>query len=305
MNYKVINLRNHIANETIYCLGFFDGLHLGHQELIKKTIKLAKKYNKRAGLLTFTSYGNTKISKHNTNKVILTNHDKNKILESYGLDLLTYIEFDKECMETSKEDFISFLKEELNCFGVVVGTDYRFGYKGEGNTTFLKTQESKNFIVNVINPLKIDNEVVSTTKIIDYLRLGNIEKVNQYLGRNYSISGVVKEGFHVGTTLEFPTANVEFDDNLIAPLFGVYGVKVFVDNKEYLGISNIGIRPSINTLDHPLIETNIFDYHGDLYDKKIKIEFIYFIRKEKKFNSINELKEQIKLDKEIFLSYIK
>lgn len=304
MKYQNIHLTNKAANDTIYCLGFFDGLHLGHQELIKETIKIARDSNKKAGLLTFTSFGNTKTSKHNTNKVILTNEQKNKLLESYELDIITYIDFDEECMSTTKEDFIKFLKQELSCVGVIVGTDYRFGYKGEGDISYLKKIESYDFIVNIIEPLKVDDEIVSTTKIIEYLRLGNIEKVNKFLGRNYSINGVVKEGFHIGTTLEFPTANVEFNKELIAPLYGVYGVKVFIDNKEYKGISNIGIRPSINTLEHPLVETNILNYQGNLYDKEIIIEFICFIRQEQKFQSIRELKEQIKEDKKKLLKYL-
>lgn len=299
MKYKVVNLHNHITNDTIYCLGFFDGLHLGHQELIKETLKLAKKYNKKAGMLTFSSLLSSKIAKHCESKTILSNSEKEKIINSYDLDVIVYLDFDDECRTTSKKDFILFLQNTLNCCGVVVGEDFRFGYKGEGDYSYLKSIENNDFIVSIVSPIKVNNETISTTKIINYLRDGKIEIVNKYLGRNYYLEGVVKEGFHVGKTLEFPTANIEIEDNVILPLYGVYGVKVHINDSEYLGIANLGIRPSINTLNKPLLETHIFDFDGNIYNQKIKVELIKFIRKEKRFNSINELKEQIIKDKKM------
>lgn len=305
MNYEVIS-NNKTNNGVIFCLGFFDGMHLGHQELVKETLRLAKLYNKKAGLVTFINLPSTKEDKRHNKCILLSNEDKKKIINNYKLDEIVFLKFDAECKSTSKTDFVSFLKNKLNCSGVVVGKDYRFGYKGEGDAEYLLSLNNDDFIVSIVEPFCIDNEIVSTTKIIKFLEEGKIELANKCLGRPYYFEGIVKEGFHVGKTLDFPTANIDFSDDLVIPLYGVYAVKIHIDDddKEYYGISNIGIRPSINTLKKPLLETHIFDFNETIYQKKIKVELLHFIRCEIKFNSINELKEQINKDKKKALAIL-
>jgi len=297
MKYKV-TLNNLINNKgLILCLGFFDGLHLGHQKLIEKTIEIAKLNNLNAGLLTFSNIPINKENKRFTKKVLSSNKEKENIIKNYDLNQIIFIDFDDECRLTSKENFVRFLKDEFNCKGVVVGEDYRFGSNGEGNADYLLSLRKEDFIVEVIPQIKMDNEIISSTRIISLLNEGKISQVNKLLGRNYSLSGIVEKGFSVGKTLDFPTANISFDDNIILPLNGVYAVNVIYNNIIYKGVANIGIRPSINTMDSPLLEVHIFSFNDDLYQKELKVEFKEFIRKETKFTSVELLKEQIIKDK--------
>ena len=297
MKYKV-TLNNLINNKgLILCLGFFDGLHLGHQKLIEKTIEIAKLNNLNAGLLTFSNIPINKENKRFTKKVLSSNKEKENIIKNYDLNQIIFIDFDDECRLTSKENFVRFLKDEFNCKGVVVGEDYRFGSNGEGNVNYLLSLRKEDFIVEVIPQIKMDNEIISSTRIISLLNEGNISQVNKLLGRNYSLTGIVEKGFSVGKTLDFPTANISFDDNIILPLNGVYAVNVIYNNIIYKGVANIGIRPSINTMDLPLLEVHIFSFNDDLYQKELKVEFKEFIRKETKFASVELLKEQIIKDK--------
>lgn len=297
MKYNVVLDKPINKDGVILCLGFFDGLHLGHQELIRKTIEIANLNNFNAGLLTFSNLPINKENKRLTKKLLLLNDEKEMIIRQYELNKIIFLDFDEECRSTSKKDFINFLKNEFNCKGVVVGVDYRFGNKGEGNVDYLLSIKDENFIVEVIPQIKMDNEVISSTRIINLLNKGDISLVNKLLGRNYALSGIVEKGFSVGKTLKFPTANISLDNNLILPLNGVYAVNVIYNNVIYKGVANIGIRPSINTLKSPILEVHIFDFDQDLYKKEIKVELIDFIRKEEKFENNELLKEQIIKDK--------
>lgn len=297
MKYNVVLNRTINNDGVVLCLGFFDGLHLGHQELIKKTIEIAKFNNLNAGLLTFSNLPINKENKRLTNKVLLSNKDKEKIMEEFALDQIIFLDFDEKCRSTSKEDFIKFLKDKFNCKGVVVGEDYRFGYKGEGNVDYLLTLKRNDFVVEIIPQIKMDGDIISSTRIISLLQEGNISLANKLLGRNYSLSGKVEKGFGVGKTLDIPTANISLANNLILPINGVYAVKIIYNNVIYKGIANLGIRPSINTLELPLLEVNIFDFNDEIYQKEIRVELIDFIRNETKFADVSLLKEQINKDK--------
>ena len=195
-------------------------------------------------------------------------------------------------MNLSPNQFISFLLNNFNIKEVVIGEDFSFGKDAKGNKlTLLKY----NFKVDVVEELKYDNLKIGTSYIIKLLKEGNMILANKLLGYPYQITGVVNNGFHFGKNHNYPTANIDFNDYVV-PKYGVYASKVLLDNKEYKAICNVGVHPTINELNKPILEVNLFNFNGNLYNKKISIQLIDFIREEKKFTSTSELYKQINLD---------
>jgi len=271
------------------CLGFFDGLHVGHKYLIQQ----AKEPNVRLGVFTFD--GSLKsITNKRKNGLITTIADRSKILEELGVDVLFVIEFTRGIMDMEPEEFIERFLKPLDINTIYVGADFSFGKHASGNVELLK----KHFNVEVVDFIMDDSKKISTTTIFQYLSDGEIGKANRLLGREYFIRGKVIHGFSAGSKkLGFPTANIEMTGQYIFPKNGVYATKIEIDGKEYSSMTNIGIHPTINRLDDPSIETNIFDYNEDIYDKEIKLSFYEYIRDEKNFNSVEELIEQLNRDK--------
>jgi len=271
------------------CLGFFDGLHVGHKYLIQQ----AKAPNVRLGVFTFD--GSLKsITNKRKNGLITTITDRSRILEELGVDVLFVIGFTKEIMNMKPEEFILKFLKPLNINTIYVGADFSFGKHASGNVELLK----KYFNVEVVDFIMDDSKKISTTTIFEYLSDGEISKANRLLGREYFIRGRVIHGFSAGSKkLGFPTANIEMTGQYIFPKNGVYATKIKIDGKEYPSMTNIGVHPTINRLDNPSIETNIFDYSKDIYDKEVKLSFYKYIREEKNFNSIEELMEQLSRDK--------
>jgi len=280
-------------------LGFFDGFHIGHKKLFE--ILTSNANQRKKVVFTFKNHPDKLLGLDT--KYILTNSERLEFFEKYGIDDVYFIEFNKEFMQIDKDRFIEdILIEKLNVSLVVVGYDFTFGYKAEGNSEYL-CEKLKNFGREciVIEPVKYQGQVVSSTLIRNLIMEGNVKLANSMLGFCFFIKGIVKKGNRLGRKMGFPTLNIGFDKNKVVPKRGVYVTNTIIDNQKYLSLTNIGFNPTVSKTESLKIETHVLDFEQQAYGKEITIEFIDFIRDEKKFVNLQELKNQI--DKDI--EYVK
>ena len=293
--YNNPNLNKKHFNGVI-AIGNFDGLHLGHQKVIKQAKQKAKKNRIPFGVMTFeplpVMFFNHKIKNHRINSL----EQKITQLKKLKLDFLIIIKFNKNFSTQSAEEFIKeMVFKKTKCKYLYVSKNFKFGFKRQGNIkTLKKFQKKYNFKNIVTKPLKKGNKIISSTLLRHKIRLGKIDEVNKLLNRNWSINGKVIKGKRRGHKIGFPTCNLKLSDYVV-PKLGVYAVKVKSKNFYKNGIANIGYRPTFNG-QNLLLETNIFGINKNLYNKVISVNFKKFIRSEKKFRNLKNLKKQIKLD---------
>ncbi len=304
-----VNIRNPFVT-----VGIFDGVHLGHQLIFDRLKELAKSNEGETVVITFWPHPKTVVETSDYEiKLINSLEEKINLIEEQGIDHFIILPFTKVFSQLSSETFIEhFLYQTLKIKGLVVGFDHKFGRDREGNfEVLMQYAQNFNFIIQKIDALSVGEIKISSTSIRNALLEGNIELANSYLSRNFSISGVVTNGKKIGRELGFPTANIKPDFAFqLIPFDGVYAVRVIVHGIDYSGMLNIGNRPTVNQgNESKSIEVHILGFEGDLYDKKIRLFFYKRIRNEMKFNSLDELKSQLKQDKEeietFFASQIK
>ncbi len=288
--------KNH--KNSILLIGNFDGLHIGHQKLFNFAKKYKKKYKIKIGVLTFDPIPKMFFNKKLKNFKISNLNQKINSFEKFKIDFVVIKKFDKKFSKMNYTKFIdSVLFKKLGPKYIFVSNNFRFGNKREGNVNKLKFFEKKyNFKIINPKPLKKKTKIISSTLIRKLISNGKINIVNKYLDRNWSIDGKVNVGRKMGRKIGFPTCNIKLNDYVIAKP-GVYAVNILINkNKKLLrGIANLGYRPTFNQKEI-LLEVHIFNFSKNLYNKHLTIEFIDFIRKEKKFKNINQLKKQINLD---------
>jgi riboflavin kinase/FMN adenylyltransferase len=281
---------------SVITLGNFDGLHLGHQELIRKVIRRAKETDARSIVVTFRPHPLKILAPEKCPPLISIYEEKIKLFEKLGIDVLVKIPFTLEFAKMTPGDFVKgILCDMLGAKEIFVGFNYRFGRGREGNITTLKALgERLGFTVREVEQVSLDGEVISSTKIRHLLRDGEVEHAARLLGRTYTITGIVVKGDGRGKDLGFPTANIAPKHSII-PAHGVYAVRLFVRDRFYDGIANIGMRPTFdkNVL---TVEVHVFDFNEDIYGEDISLYFIGKIRDEKKFGSADELIHQIRAD---------
>ena len=283
--------------ELTLCLGFFDALHKGHLSLIDK----AKEFDLPIGVLTFSASPRT-LLQNKEEEVINSIKMKEKILDNIGVEYLFILNLSWDILKMDKDVFINKILKGLNAKNIICGFDYSFGFKGRGKPIDLINANL--FKVFIIPPVvNKNNEKISSTLIHKLIKEGKIEEANSYLTRPYTIEGYVAHGLKNGRTINYRTANIELNENFSMPKNGVYATKVIIDNKSYFSMTNVGVHPTINRLDHPLIETYIFDFDNDIYLHNVTLEFYKYVRDEKKFDSIEELKKQLKEDEKIIRNY--
>lgn len=291
------NFNIKLNEKTYVALGSFDGLHLGHMSLINKTIELAKANNARSMVFTFKNHPLTVINEEMAPKLIMNNNTKTKLLEDIGVDIVNYAEFNEEFMKINPEKFIDNILKAYNTQGFVVGFNYRFGYKNLGDIELLQNLSTTlGFELNVITPVKINGEVVSSSKVRHLISEGDITKANYFLTRPFMLQGKVVHGKQLGRKISFPTINLDYDKKFVLPRGGVYYTVVEYNDKRYRGITNIGYNPTVK--DKKLsIETHILDFNKDIYGEYVNIYFYKRIRDEKKFESVEHLSKQLEIDK--------
>jgi riboflavin kinase/FMN adenylyltransferase len=284
---------------TIVTIGTFDGVHKGHKEIVGRLNSTAKKEGLESVLLTFYPHPRHVLFPDDQKlKLINTIEEKIEALRKTGLQHFIIQEFDVDFSRIKSVNFIrDLLVNKLNMKRMVVGYDHHFGKNREGTfENLLSLSELYDFKLDKIAPQNIGDITISSTKIRNAIIDGDIEKANSYLSCNFSLSGVVEKGNGIGSSINFPTANIKVENKWkILPKDGVYAVKVFVENQQYFGMLNIGNRPTIADDKH-VVEVHIFDFNSTIYNLDIKVEFIKRIRSEKKFNSLEELQSQLEID---------
>ena len=287
--------------ESIILIGNFDGVHLGHQKLFKLAQSFKKKHKLNIGVVNFDPMPKMFFNKSLKNFRLSSINQKLNLLNNLGVDFIVTKKFDKTFSKTKSINFIkNILAKELKARFIFVSNNFRFGNKREGDVGLLTQNEEKyNFQVIKPKPLLINKKIVSSSLIRGYLEEGYLEKANKLLSRKWSIEGIVKKGRQVGKKIGFPTCNIDIENYILAKP-GVYAVRVSRKNnfKTLKGIANLGYRPTFNQK-KILLEVHLFNFSGNLYNKQLSVEFLKFIRKEKKFRNIKNLKSQIKLDLKI------
>lgn len=286
---------NNIDN-TAVALGSFDGVHLGHQELIRRTVKAAKDKGLKSGVFTFSNHPKNVILGENAVKNILYKKEKEEIIASLGVDYLFDVPFTKDVMTLPKERYVKeLLLDKCKAKLIACGFNHRFGFKAEGDTSFLESfGEEQGYDTIVMEPYTVDGNVVSSTLIRTMIAAGRIDKCPDYMGRYYAINGEVVVGNRLGRTIGFPTSNLMIDLAMVTPPNGVYVTYCTYNGKRYPSVTNVGIKPTIDEREKVKnVETHIFDFDSELYGKTITVEFLRKLRDEVKFDDVQELSEQI------------
>ena len=283
---------------SIILIGNFDGVHLGHQKLFRLAQSYKKKYNLKIGVINFDPMPKLFFNKSLKNFKISNISQKIDLLKKLKVDFIVTKKFDKIFSKTKSINFIKLiLFQKLNAKFIFVSNDFRFGNKREGNVDLLIKHEV-NYDYKVIKPIPLirNHKVISSSLIRNFLENGYLNKANKLLDRKWCVEGNVQKGRQVGKKIGFPTCNIDIKDYVLAKT-GVYAVKVLrKNNSKYIkGIANLGYRPTFNQK-KILLEVHLFNFSGNLYNKYLSVEFLKFIRKEKKFKNVNQLRTQIKKD---------
>ena len=298
--YEGVEGFSHLS-KAVVTSGTFDGVHIGHQKILAKLTDLAKKTAGETVVITFWPHPRLVLHPDSKDlKLLSTFEEKALLLEQLGIDHLIKIAFTKEFSQLSSAEFIQrILKDAIGTTHLVIGYDHRFGKNREGSFEHLMANKNKyGFEVEEISRQDIDNVGVSSTRIRNALDAGKVEIATEYLGRPYSLSGTVVEGEKIGRKISFPTANIHIPQPYkLVPADGVYAVKVSIENKEYQGMLNIGQRPTVGGQNRT-VEVHIFELDEDLYHKEITVYLIKQIRTELKFDSLEQLKDQLQQDKQ-------
>jgi riboflavin kinase/FMN adenylyltransferase len=291
----------------VVTIGTFDGVHLGHQKIIKQLNLEAEKIGGESVLLTFDPHPRIVLFPKNHNvKLIQTLDEKFQVLEKFNLKNVVLVPFTKEFSELTATEFVEqILVGNLKAKKVVIGYDHQFGRNREGNIEFLKSVSEKyGFEVIEISAKSIDEINISSTKVRDSLLRGDVETAKLFLSRSYEISGKVIKGNQLGRKLGFPTANINVNSDIkLIPANGVYAVRVKINNEMHFGVMNIGNKPTVNSTNEKSLEVFIFDFNNDIYDSEITLFFDEHIRNEQKFANLDELKKAISNDEVVCRQY--
>ena len=290
----------------VIALGTFDGLHLGHKDVIGSAKEYASQHGEKLAVFTFSNHPLSLIKPELVPVALLTQEQKHTCFEAMGVDLLLDIPFDEALANLAPEEFLRKLSI-LNFSCLVVGENFSFGKKGAGNIQTLTAFTQEHNCKLIVRALVSDNQtVISSTAIRHLIAAGEVAKARYMLGRAYTLSGTVVYGNQRGNKIGFPTANLALEAAKIAvPQGGVYAVKVYFDSKCYEGMGNIGKNPTFGDVEDARLEVNIFDFDGNLYGKEITVAFYERIRGEVKFTGVDELVGQIKKDKEVVLNCLR
>ena len=282
--------------DTLLAVGVFDGVHLGHKHLISQLVGKAEQENSLSGVVTFRQHPQEVLHPDIKLPFLTDLAEREKLLRNEGVDIIVPLTFTAETSRLSAHDFIALLKKHLRMRGIVIGPDFALGKKRGGNVDALGTLGRElGFSVTVVPPVVIDGEIVSSTAIRQALADGDVHRVRRLAGRGFSLRGHVVAGAGRGAALGFPTANLEPNPEQALPADGVYASRAGINGKDFLSLTNIGTKPTFGDK-RRAVEIYIVDYQGDLYGHEIQVEFVERLRREKRFNSVAELKKQMTED---------
>jgi len=284
-----------MKEKKIFALGFFDGVHLGHQALLTACRALAIEYGCKAGAVTFSQHPDTLVL-GSTPKLINTINDRKQLLSDMGAETIITLPFDKALMVMPWQRFISLLRNEYGAVGFVCGADFRFGHKGSGDAEKLAAFcREKSLTCAVVADQTVDGVRVSSTHIRSLLEQGDMEAADRFLGHAHVLSGEVVSGRRLGRTIGVPTANIRIPEEVVVPKLGVYACIAEVGGESYVAVTNVGSRPTVEG--HEVrAESWLLSFDGDLYGETIKLHFYKYLRPEEKFASLEELRQQIQKD---------
>jgi riboflavin kinase/FMN adenylyltransferase len=293
--------------ETVMALGYFDGIHFGHQEVIIETKRLSIKRSMKSAVMTFDPHPSVVLGHKDVQHVeyITPLADKEKLIEELGIDFLYVVHFDKEFASLLPQQFVDMYIVGLNIQHIVAGFDFSYGRLGMGTMDTLPLHSRGQFTQTVIEKVMKEHEKISSTFIRNALRNGNVDIIPSLLGRFYSIKGTVIHGEKRGRTIGFPTANVQLNDAYVTPMIGVYAVQIKIGETWYNGVCNVGFKPTFHdeAKSIPTIEVHIFDFKNEVYGEKVSVEWHLRLRSEKKFANVADLINQIQMDQENALKY--
>ncbi|MEQ3662760.1 MAG: bifunctional riboflavin kinase/FAD synthetase [Flavobacterium sp.] len=294
-------------NKSVITIGTFDGVHIGHKYVLKKVVQLSLENNYNSIVLTFFPHPRMVLQQDSSIKLLNTIQEKESLLSELEIENLIVHPFDLEFSRLSAEEFVKdILVEKLNIGIIIIGHDHRFGRNRTATINDLTAFGKRyDFEVIEISAREIDDIAISSTKIRKALLDGNVFTANNYLGYNYFLSGKIVTGKKIGRTIGFPTANIEISENYkLIPRNGVYIISSKINNVKYFGMMNIGVNPTVEGLGQK-IEVHFFDFNKNIYDEAVQIDIYYRIRDEKKYNSLDELKSQLKKDESTSREFIK
>lgn len=290
---------------VVAATGFFDGVHLGHRKVLGALSEIARSEGKRSAVISFWPHPRSVLQQEAYNlRLLNTSEEKEALVKSIGIDEIIYIPFTKEFSKLSTKEFMQqYLIEKYKVSVLVIGYDHRLGNNiSESQQQMISTAESLGLRVVRVSEFLMDDNIISSTKIRKLLQQTDVEGAARFLGYNYFLKGVVVSGNRIGRTIGFPTANMKLYNPLKeVPGNGVYAVYVNVLGKRYMGITNIGTRPTVGNGNERTIETNILNFNEDIYGLDISIEFVFKIRDERKFNSLDDLKCELALNRDFAL----
>lgn len=291
--------------ETVTAIGFFDGIHKGHQKVIQTAVREAKERGMESAVITFHPHPSVVLKKDVQHVKYLTPiREKQEILQKLEVDRLYIIQFNQELASLTPQVFVDHFLKGLRIKHMVAGFDFSYGHKGKGNMQTIQEHAAGAFTVTQVDKVVIDGEKISSTKIRNLLKAGDMDEAARLLGRPLSVTGLVVKGEQRGRTIGYPTANIAVSDETLLPKVGVYAVKVLYKNEVYEGMASLGFKPTFtDQLVEPILEVNIFDYNNDLYEEELRVQWYTFIREEKKFSGVEELVSEIVEDEKKVRKY--
>ncbi|HBP25843.1 MAG TPA: bifunctional riboflavin kinase/FMN adenylyltransferase [Acholeplasmatales bacterium] len=286
------NNQTYALGALVVALGEFDGLHVAHQALIQKTIDLSKSIGAKSAVLTFDPHPDFILRRRSYLGYLTPLNVKIQILEELGVDYLIIVPFTLELSKQSPTEFENQILKQFEIVHLIVGFDFRYGFKGAGNAASL----AKNYSITIIERINFENQKIGSNAVRDLLLEGRMEEATKMLGRYYNITGVVEKGNQVGRRIGFRTANITLSEEYQLLKKGVYGVYVTLNGKKYLGVCNIGNNPTLNYIKRPRLEVHILDFNSMIYDQVLSVDFVVYLREEIHFDTVEALITQIHQD---------